>query len=181
MSTLSFVNKYFAGYKKNQHSQTGIIMFCNKEPIYWYSKKYATVDFITFASELITMSMNAEMTNALRYKIFVSEVPKKWTSKIFYNEMILKNTVMKHPILKNKQHSIAYQIFREAVDAEIFKFLRKVPRPNFLTCLLRHWCKKYGITFWTVVLSFAKVAQSYGFVLGEDYMRFSKAPLTREK
>ena len=47
------------------------------------SKKYATVDFITFASELITMSMNAEMTNALQYKILMSEVPKNEPARFF--------------------------------------------------------------------------------------------------
>ena len=46
--TLSmFVDASHAGNKKNRRSQTGILIFMNKAPIHWYSKRQATVETST--------------------------------------------------------------------------------------------------------------------------------------
>jgi len=41
--TSAFVDADLAGDKKNRRSMTGILMFINRAPIHWYSKKQATV------------------------------------------------------------------------------------------------------------------------------------------
>ena len=39
-----FVDADLAGYKSTRRSQTGLLMFINKYPIHWYSKKQGTVE-----------------------------------------------------------------------------------------------------------------------------------------
>ena len=46
-----FVDADLAGDKANQRSQTGVLIFCNKPPIHWYSKRQPQVESSTFGSK----------------------------------------------------------------------------------------------------------------------------------
>ena len=48
-----FVDADHAGNLVTHQSHTGIIIFCNRAPILWYSKRQNTVETSTFGSELI--------------------------------------------------------------------------------------------------------------------------------
>ena len=50
METLESVDAELEGDKNNWYSQTGILLFFNKEPLNWYSNKQDTVDSSTFGS-----------------------------------------------------------------------------------------------------------------------------------
>ena len=66
--TSAFVDADLTGDKKNRRSMTGILMFINRAPIHWYSKKQATVEASTFGAEFITMHTAVEMAESLRSK-----------------------------------------------------------------------------------------------------------------
>ena len=51
MSSSVFVDSDLAGDKLIRHSQTGILILCNKYPIHWYSKLQPSVETSTFGAE----------------------------------------------------------------------------------------------------------------------------------
>ncbi len=58
-----------AGNVVNRRSQTGILVFVNKAPILWHSKRENTVEASTFGSEIIALKNAIELIEALRYKL----------------------------------------------------------------------------------------------------------------
>jgi hypothetical protein len=48
-----FVDANHAGDKMTHRSHTGILLFCNRAPIMWYSKQQNTVETSTFGSEFV--------------------------------------------------------------------------------------------------------------------------------
>ena len=50
-----------------RRSFTGILIYVNRAPIIWYSKKQNTVESSTFGSEFVAMRIATEITEGLRY------------------------------------------------------------------------------------------------------------------
>eukprot|EP00537_Pseudo-nitzschia_pungens_P006437 CAMPEP_0172357460 /NCGR_PEP_ID=MMETSP1060-20121228/1836_1 /TAXON_ID=37318 /ORGANISM="Pseudo-nitzschia pungens, Strain cf. cingulata" /LENGTH=79 /DNA_ID=CAMNT_0013078161 /DNA_START=614 /DNA_END=850 /DNA_ORIENTATION=+ len=48
-----FVDADHAGCKATRRSHTGIIIFLNRAPIMWFSKRQTTVETSTFGSEIV--------------------------------------------------------------------------------------------------------------------------------
>jgi hypothetical protein len=64
-----FVDADHAGCRVTRRSHTGIIIFVNRAPILWYSKRQNTVESSTFGSEFVAMRIAIEMIECLRYKL----------------------------------------------------------------------------------------------------------------
>ena len=113
-----FVDANHAGNTKDRRSQTGVLIFVNKAPITWYSKKQATVEVSTFGAEFCAMRTAVEMLEAIRYKLRMFGIPIDGPANVYCdNEAVYKNTVIPESTLKKKHHSIAYHRCREAVAA----------------------------------------------------------------
>jgi hypothetical protein len=75
LSIHCFVDADHAGDRLNRRSQTGVLIFINRVPITWYSKRHNTVDTSTFSSEFIAMKTKSTLEkkhNAVahhRYKL----------------------------------------------------------------------------------------------------------------
>ena len=69
MSSSLFVDADLAGDKRNRRSQTGILIFCNKALIHWYSKLQPTVETSTFGIEFRALKIAVELTETPRYKL----------------------------------------------------------------------------------------------------------------
>jgi hypothetical protein len=67
--THCFVDANHAAYKSTRKSQTGILMFLNKAPVNWHSKKQNGVESSTFGSEFIALKNGLELVLSLRYKV----------------------------------------------------------------------------------------------------------------
>jgi hypothetical protein len=118
MSTHCFVDASHGSDRAIRRSQTGILLFCNKAPIIWHSKRQNTVGASTFGSEFQAMKNAVELTESLRYKLRMFGVPIDSATNIFCdNEAVYKNTTIPESTLKKKHHSIAYHRCREAVAA----------------------------------------------------------------
>ena len=116
--TTCFVDANHAGDKKDRRSQMGVLIFINKAPIHWYSKKQSTVEASTFGAEFCAMRKAIEMVEGLHYKLRMIGVPIDGATNIYCdNEAVYKNTVVPESTLKKKHHSIAYHRCREAVAA----------------------------------------------------------------
>jgi hypothetical protein len=69
VSTHCFVDAVHAGNKVTRRSQTGILLFVNRAPITWYSKRQNIVEDATFGSEFVALRQAKNMIVALRYKL----------------------------------------------------------------------------------------------------------------
>jgi hypothetical protein len=113
-----FVDANHAGDTETRRSQTGILLFCNKAPIIWFSKRQNSVEASTFGSEFTAMKNAVEMIESLRYKLRMFGVPVEGPTNIFCdNGAVCSNTTRPDSTLTKKHHSIAYHRSREAVAA----------------------------------------------------------------
>ena len=78
-----FVDVSHGGNVKDRRSQTGVLIFINKAPIHWYSKKQPSVDTSTFGAELCAMKVGVEMMEALRYNLGMFGVPLEGAANVF--------------------------------------------------------------------------------------------------
>ena len=116
MSTHCFVEANHAGDKTKRRSMTGILIFCNRAPIIWHSKRHNELETLTFGSEFTAMKNAVELIAALRYKLRIFGVPIDGSTDMFCeNEAVYKNTSMPESQLRKKHHSIAYHMSRESV------------------------------------------------------------------
>ena len=126
-----FVDANHAGNQKDRRSQTGILIFINKAPIHWYSKRQNTVKTSTFGAEFCAMRCAVEMLEALRYKLRMFGVPIDGPANVYCdNEAVYKNTSIPESTLKKKHHSIAYHRCREAVASKTMRIAKQGTEKN---------------------------------------------------
>ena len=64
-----FLHANHEGNMKDWKSQTCVLIFINKSPIYWYIKSQTTVGASTFGAKFCAMKIAVEIIEALRYKL----------------------------------------------------------------------------------------------------------------
>lgn len=112
----AYVDADHAGDKLTRRSRTGYIVFLNMAPIYWLSKKQATIETSTFGSEFIAMKQCCEFVRGLRYKLRMMGIPVNEPTFIRGdNKSVLSNTTVPSSVLSKKSNSIAYHAVREGV------------------------------------------------------------------
>ena len=52
-----------------RYSRTGVLVYLNSAPIYWWSKKQNSVESSSFGSKFIAMKQCCECVRGLRYKL----------------------------------------------------------------------------------------------------------------
>jgi hypothetical protein len=98
-----------------RRSHTGILIFIQKAPIIWYSKRQNTVEASTFGSEFIAMKTAIEQVEALRYKLRMMGIPIIGPTNVYCdNEAVFKNSTFPESVIKKKHNAIAYHRTREA-------------------------------------------------------------------
>jgi len=114
-----FVDSDHAGDTVTRRSRTGVIIFVNKAPIIWYSKKLGSIETSSFGSEFMAMKTAVvEMTEGLRYKLRMMGVPLDGLANVMADNMsVVKNTSIPESVLKKKSNSIAYHYVRERAAA----------------------------------------------------------------
>jgi hypothetical protein len=116
VDTTCFVDASHASCLKTRRSQTGILLFVNKAPITWYSKRQNTVETSTFSSEFIAMKVAVEMIEALRYKLRWFGIPLDGPTSIYCdNEAVCNSARLPESTLKKKHNSIAFHRVREFI------------------------------------------------------------------
>ena len=86
----------------------GILIFCNRTPIIWHSKRQNVVEMSTFGSELPAMKNSVELIAALGYKLRMVGVPIDGSTDIFCdNEAVYKNasTPIHNPFIASSMES----------------------------------------------------------------------------
>ena len=97
-----------------RRSRTGFLIFLNSAPLYWMSKKQASVESSSFGSEFVAMKQCCEYLRGLRYKLRMLGIPVRDHCYVYGdNQSVLCNTAMPDSTLKKKSQSIAYHFVRE--------------------------------------------------------------------
>jgi hypothetical protein len=97
-----------------RRSRTGFLVFLNSAPVYWLSKKQASVESSSFGSEFCAMKHCCEYVRGLRYKLRMLGIPCEEPVYIQGdNQSVLYNTTIPDSTLKKKSQSIAYHFVRE--------------------------------------------------------------------
>jgi hypothetical protein len=122
VTTTMFVDASHAANKKTRRSHSGFLLFVNRAPIFWFSKRQQTVESSTFSSEFIALRSGNEVAQYMRFKLRMFGVPivKDHATNIFCdNESVVKNSMKIESILNKKHSSVAYHYIRWAVAAGI--------------------------------------------------------------
>jgi hypothetical protein len=91
----AFVDASHAANKKTRRSHTGYVVFLNRAPIVWYSKRQQTVETSTFSAEFIALKACLEAIEHLRFKLrcFGVRLPRGEPVNIGYRYCIIQDTV----------------------------------------------------------------------------------------
>jgi hypothetical protein len=96
-------------------SRSGFLVFLDSAPIYWMSKKQASVETSSFGSELCAMKQCTKYVRGLcMYKLRMMGIPCGEPAFVYGdNQSVLYNTSIPESTLKKKSQSIAYHMVRE--------------------------------------------------------------------
>ena len=131
VSTHCFVDASFAGDVTNRRSQMGILIFVNKAPVIWFSKRTNTVESSTFGAEIVALRSAVDMIEGLRYKLRMFGVSIEGPTNVFCdNEAVTKNCSIPESMLRKKHHSINYHRNREAVAAGTIRIAYESTKTN---------------------------------------------------
>jgi len=115
-----FVDASHAANVVTRQSRTGVLIFVNRAPILWFSKKQTTIETSSFGSEFQALKVGIELLLGLRYKIRMMGIPLEGYAHIKVDNMsVVKNTSVPESQLKKKSNSIAYHFVRQQVAADV--------------------------------------------------------------
>ena len=121
-----FVDALHTSEMLTRRSHMGILIFLNKAPILWYTKKQNAVESSTFSSEMVALRIAKEMVQALQYKLRMFGVPISGPANMYCdNELVVKSTTRPESVLKKHHNAICYHAVREAVAAGIIRIFHE--------------------------------------------------------
>ena len=95
VSITAFVDASFAQNKKTRKSHSGFIIFVNRAPISWFSKRQATVETSTFSSQFMAMKLCVCAIEALRFKLRMFGVPVEGPAHVYCDNQGVVNNLSK--------------------------------------------------------------------------------------
>jgi hypothetical protein len=133
-----FVDADHAGNLVTRRSHSGIIIFCNRGPIIWYSKRQNTMETSTFGSEFVAARIAVELIESLRYKLRMFGVPLVGPANMFCdNNGVVVNCTIPESTLKKKHNAIAYHKVREAVAQGTIRIAKEDSKSNLADILTK--------------------------------------------
>jgi hypothetical protein len=117
----AWVDADHAGDRLTRRSHTGILIFVQSAPIFWYSKRQATIESSTFGSEIVAMRTCLEFVKDLRYKLRMMGVPLSGPAVVWCdNKSVADGASVPEAKLNKKHLGICYHAVREASAAGIW-------------------------------------------------------------
>ena len=121
--TTAFVDSSHGANKVTRRSHSGHILFVNRAPVKWFSKRQQTVETSAFSSEFIALKHCIEDIEHLRFKLRMFGVPFDYeqpeTRILCDNEGVVKNTSKVESTLNKKHSAVAYHFARWNVAAKV--------------------------------------------------------------
>ena len=133
-----FVDSDHAGDLITRRSRTGVLIYLNRAPVTWYSKKQTSVETSTFGSEFMALKVGIEMVKGLRCKLRMMGVPLDGHAHIQVDNMsVVLNTSVPESTLKKKSNSIAYHFVRENVASGMCRVAFELSKTNLADILTK--------------------------------------------
>ncbi len=118
VTTTCYVDADHAGCLETRRSHSGILIYVNRAPVVWFSKRQNTVESSTFGSEYIALKTAVDLIEALRYELRMFGTPIDDSTIVFCdNKAVVLNSTHSESTIKRKHVSIAYHRCREAQAA----------------------------------------------------------------
>ena len=141
VSTHCFVDAKSAGDKTTRRSMTGTLIFFNKAPIIWHSKRQIGVETSVFGSDFTDIKNSVDLIAALRYNLRVFGVCIEESTDIFCdNEAVFKNESTPKSQIRNKHHGISYHKRRDAVASGAYRVAKEDTDANLSGPVLSTRC-----------------------------------------
>jgi hypothetical protein len=132
-----FVDADHAGCRETRGSHSGIIIFVNRAPILWFSKRQNTVETSTYGSELLAMRIAIETIEGLRYKLRMMGVSIPDECAVFCDNSAVVTNSKPESTLKKKHAAINFHRVREAIAAGTIKVAKEDTRSNLADILTK--------------------------------------------
>ena len=99
-------------------------MMLNKTPIDWFSKKQNAVETATYGSEFVAARIGTDKIIEMRYMLRMLGVPLDGPSYMFGDNLsVINSSSIPDDTLKKKHNALNYHRVREAIAADILKFI----------------------------------------------------------
>ncbi|KAI2502112.1 Reverse transcriptase (RNA-dependent DNA polymerase) [Fragilaria crotonensis] len=132
-----FVDADHAGCRETRRSHSGILIFVNRAPILWFSKRQNTVEASTYGSELLAMRLSIEMIEGLRYKLRMMGVPLTEECSVFCDNSAVVTNSRPESTLKKKHAAINFHRVREAIAAGTIRVAKENTQTNLADILTK--------------------------------------------
>ena len=110
----TFEDSDHAGDQVTRRSRTGVLIYCNRTPVLWYSKKQGSIETSSFGSEFTAMKTAVELTEGIIYKLRMMGIPVETPAVIKGdNQSVITNSIVPSSMLQKRSNSIAYHFVRE--------------------------------------------------------------------
>jgi len=117
-----FVDASHATKLVTRQSRSGVLIYVNKAPIIWFSKKQNSIETSSFGSEFMALKTGVELLQGLIYKLQMMGVPIEGCCHTCVDNMsVVNNTSLPESVLKNKSNSIAYHYVRSKCAEDILR------------------------------------------------------------
>ena len=133
-----FVDASHAANVVTRQSRTGVLIFLNRAPILWYSKKQHSIETSTFGSEFQALKVGMELLLGLRYKVRMMGIPLDGYAHIKVDNMsVVKNASVPESQLKKKSNSVAYHFVRQMAAADVGRISYEPSESNLADMLTK--------------------------------------------
>ena len=132
-----FVDADHAGCRETRRSHSGILIFVNRAPVLWFSKRQNTVEASTYGSELLAMRLSIEMIEGLRYKLRMMGVPLTEECSVFCDNSAVVTNSRPESTLKKKHAAINFHRVREAIAAGTIRVAKEGTQTNLADILTK--------------------------------------------
>jgi hypothetical protein len=132
----AYVDASHAANKITRRSHSGYVVFVNRAPVLWYSKRQNTVETSSSPSESVLKRLS---TCDLNYDALECHYqPQGELAHVFCdNESVVKNTTNVECTMNKKYSSVAYHYCRWSVTAEIITLAHISTHHNLADCLTK--------------------------------------------
>ncbi len=92
------------------------MLFCNKAPVVFVSRKQNSIETSSFGSEFTALKTAIELTEGIRYKLRMMGVPLDGDGAAYImcdNQSVVTNSSVPQSVLKKKSNSVAFHYCRE--------------------------------------------------------------------
>ena len=138
VTTTCFVDADHANCQVTRRSHSGVLIYLNRAPVLWFSKRQNTVETSTFGSEFVAMKQAVDMCEGLRYKLRMMGVEVDGPTNVFCdNSAVVTNSTAPESVLKKKHNAIAYHRTREACAAGIIRIAKIEGEKNLADILTK--------------------------------------------